>query len=173
MLNLSRRETLFVSIGGAFVLAIFGYWFIISPAMHGFQGKAKSIERKTKDLKEVIGLQDEYLTMKAQMGDLEKTLSKGEKGVSPKFLEDLAEKRRIKENITSMNPKTTPMNDDFNESSVEIRIDKIPLEDLVKYLFDIENSSKFLKVKRLRIKTRYDDFNYHDITFSVSTLEPV
>jgi len=173
MLNLSRRETLVVTIGGAFVLAMFGYWFVISPAMSGFQGKTKSIERKEKQLAEVVKLQDEYLTMTTRMGDIEKTLSTGEKGVSPKFLEDLAEKRRIKEKITSMNPKTTPMNEDFNESSVEMRIDKIPLEDLVKYLFDIENSSKFLKVKRLRLKTRYDDFNFLDVTFSVSTLEPV
>jgi general secretion pathway protein M len=89
------------------------------------------------------------------------------------FLEDLANQQNIRENIGSFKPKTIPLNDLYNESSVEVLIDNITVWQLIQYVYKIENSGHLLKIKGLRIKTRYDNPDLLSVTFRVSTYEKI
>jgi len=93
-----------------------------------------------------------------------------EKGFSVlSFIEDLANKQNIRENIGSVKPKTIPLNDDYDESIVELKVDNVSLSELVDFIYKIENSGHLLKVKRLRIKTRYDNRDLLNVTLQVTT----
>jgi hypothetical protein len=86
-------------------------------------------------------------------------------------LEGLAGKARIKGNIASMKPQSTSLGEDYKESSVEVKLESITTKQLVDYLFRIENSGAFIRIKRLHVKKRHDNPKYLDATFLVSTYE--
>lgn len=172
MIKLNEREKKIVGGGGAFLLIFLLYGLIISPAMSKYEGIGRKIEQKGKELEEVRKLQKEYLEGKEKLKNFESILSQSEASFSLfSFLESLADKENIRENIASMKPKNVPINETYSESSVEIKIDRISLKQLTNYLFQIENSDHFLTIKKIRMKTRYDNPAYLDVTFTVSTLE--
>jgi hypothetical protein len=72
-----------------------------------------------------------------------------------------------------MDPKSTPPNDLYRESVIEVRLQSVNLKELTDYLFKVENSGSFLKIKRLRIKSRTDDPGHLDVSFRVSSFEPL
>jgi hypothetical protein len=85
----------------------------------------------------------------------------------------MASQAQIKDKITSMDPKSSPPNDLYKESVIEVRLKNINLKQLVDYLYRVERSSELLKIKRLRIKTRSDNPGYLDVNFRVSSFQPL
>ena len=85
------------------------------------------------------------------------------------FIEDLAKKENIREKIGSVKPKKIPLGEDYEENLVEIKMDDITLTNLVDFIYKIENSGHLLKVKRIRIKTRYDNRDLLSVTMQVTT----
>jgi hypothetical protein len=63
------------------------------------------------------------------------------------------------------------MGDRYKESSVEVKLESITTKQLVDYLFRVENSDAFVRIKRLHLKKRRDNPKYLDATFLVSTYE--
>jgi hypothetical protein len=89
------------------------------------------------------------------------------------FLERWALESGIpKEAVDSMNSKDLPPKDTYQETEVQVKLKKINLRHLTNYLYKIENSRFPLRVKFLGTKTRFDDTNTLDVTFTVSSYAP-
>ena len=67
-----------------------------------------------------------------------------------------------------MKPTVSTPSEVYNEESVEIKMEGVTLEQLVRYLHQIENSPQLLKIKRLEIKPRFNNRQILTATFRVS-----
>ena len=67
-------------------------------------------------------------------------------------LEELAGQTGIRSKIQYMKPIVSTPSDAYEEESVEIKMEGITLEQFIQYLYQIENSPQFMKIKRLHIK---------------------
>jgi hypothetical protein len=72
-----------------------------------------------------------------------------------------------------MEPQATPSNDRYRETKVEVELKEVTLQQAVSYLHQIESSEQVLSVKSLRMRTRNDQASFLDVTFTVSTFEPL
>jgi hypothetical protein len=70
-----------------------------------------------------------------------------------------------------MKPRSSAVGEQYKESSVEVKLENVNTQQLVNYLFRIENSEAFLRIKRLHLKKRHDNPKYLDATFLVSSYE--
>jgi len=70
-----------------------------------------------------------------------------------------------------MKPFTTELESGMVQSSVEMRVEKIDLNGLVRFIEAIETGPHMASTTRLRIKTRFDDPALLDTTLLVTTLE--
>ena len=73
-----------------------------------------------------------------------------------------------KENLVYMRPQPASTQDGYREDSVEIKLEKIRLDQLVRLLYDIQNADAFLQVKNMRVKTRFDNRTLLDVVLTVS-----
>ena len=64
-------------------------------------------------------------------------------------------------------------NEAYREQRVEVSLKKVTLEQAVRYLHSIESTERPFSVKSLRMKSRPDSSNLLDMTFSVSSFEPI
>ena len=87
------------------------------------------------------------------------------------YLEGQAKKGNVKRHIVQMKPLSGQSTRFYKENMVEIKMEKIPLEQLVRYLYKVENSPELLRIKELRIKPRFDNKNLMDARFKVSAYE--
>ena len=87
-------------------------------------------------------------------------------------LEKLAGDTGIRSKILYMKPTVSTPSDAYEEESVEIKMEGVTLEQIIRYLYQVENSPQFLKIKRLYIRPRLDNRQLLTATFRVSTFTP-
>jgi type II secretory pathway component PulM len=172
-MRLAFREKVVLGLGALLGVMLLAYTLIITPYREKMRVLDRRITQKTIELKEISTLSQEYLEIRERMEELKgKARRRGKNFSLFSHLESLAGKTLIKGNIASMKPQSTPIGGDYKESSVEVKLESITTGQLVDYLFRIEDSEAFVRVKRLHVKKRHDNPKYLDATFLVSTYEP-
>lgn len=167
--NLTQREKRVLIAAAATIVAVVLY-LNVEGVIENYSGLKHKIEGERLELRKISHLRDQYLQTRQQLQLVKASLDKRRKGFSVlSFIEDLANKENIRENISSVKPKKISLGEEFEETMVEIKMDDITLPKLVDFIFKIEASGHLLKVKRLRIKTRYDDRNLLHVTLQVTT----
>jgi hypothetical protein len=79
--------------------------------------------------------------------------------------------------IESMEPQSSPANENYREAKVEVGLKEVGLNETVRYLHEIEAAQQVLSVKALRLRSRSDTkaktaSNLLDVTFTVSSFQP-
>jgi len=72
-----------------------------------------------------------------------------------------------------MKPTVVPIGENYRESSIEVKIEKVVLEQIMHYLHMIESSDFPLKIKILQLKNRFDDAGLMDASVVVSFYEKI
>jgi len=168
-INLSQREQrVLIGAGVVFVLTLL--YLGVDSVLQGYGNLGDRIATKRVEVEKISGLRTQYMEAHRQLEDIKAKLDKMEKGFSLlSFIEDLANKENIRDNIGSVKPKKLPLNDSYDENIVELKIDNVSLPKLVDFIFKIENSGYLLKVKRLMVKPRYDNRDLLNVTLQVTT----
>ena len=169
-MKLGRREQLMIIAGGLAVALLLLYGLGLSPALGRIHTLDRLVANKERELHQVKTLRETYVTQKRLMEDVSRSLAqRGPDFAIFSFLEELANKTGIKDNIKSMTPALTTPGELFRESSVEMRLEGIALQQLTRYLYDIEQAPQLLRVRRMHIKPRPATPELLDVTFQVST----
>jgi general secretion pathway protein M len=169
-MKLGRREQLMIIAGVVAVALLLFYRLGLSPALERLRTLDRLVAMKERELHQMRTLQETYIAQKRLMEDVSRSLAqRGEDFAIFSFLEDLANKTGIKDNIKSMTPALTTPGELFRESSVEMRLEGIALQQLTRYLYDIEQAPQLLRVRRMHIKPRPANPELLDVTFQVST----
>jgi general secretion pathway protein M len=169
-MKLGRREQLLIIAGGVAVVLLLFYRLVLSPALERLHTLDRLVAVKERELHQMKTLQETYIGQKRLMEDVSRSLAqRGPDFAIFSFLEDLANKTGIKDNIKSMTPALTTPGELFRESSVEMRLEGIALQQLTRYLYDIEQAPQLLRVRRMHIKPRPANPDLLDVTFQVST----
>jgi general secretion pathway protein M len=169
-MKLGRREKLVISAGAVAVALLLFYRFGLLPAIERLRTLDRLVAIKERDLHQMKTLRETYLAQKRLMEEVSRSLAqRGQDFAIFSFLEDLANKTGIKGNIKSMTPAPTTQGELFRETSVEMRLEGIALQQLTRYLYDIERAPQLLRVRRMHIKPRPANPDLLDVTFQVST----
>lgn len=166
--QLSQRERLILLAGGFFLLVVLGWFAVISPyrqAMATLDGKIAARQNQLEDLR---GLQQQYLQLKQSLEQAERRMDQATTFSIFAFMENLAARHVDRANLVSMRPQPAAEREGFREESVEIKLDRVGLGQLVGLLQDMETAESPLQVKSLRIKTRFDDKRRLDSVLTVA-----
>jgi Tfp pilus assembly protein PilO len=170
--NLQLREKLLV-IGAAVALALFLlFQFVIAPVLEQSARLDRQIRKAEQDLKNIKAYRREYNRQKHTLDRLNTQLSQQQDMKILSRLEKLARDTGTSDKITGMTPSENVSAGAYTEESVAIEMADVTLDQLAKYLYEIEQSREFLKIKRLTIKPRMDNRQLLSVSFRVSTFTP-
>jgi len=168
--QLNQREQIFVIVGGlALVLALL-YFAILSPYRNALNRFDQQIAARSVQLEEVKDLQSSYLGLKQQMTQVERLLDKRRDFSALTFVENLVEQTAGRSNLLSMRPQASEQRNEFTLESVEIKLEKLTLEQVLELLAGIEAADIPMQVKNLYLKQRFDDRTLLDTTMTVTAL---
>ena len=146
------------------------FQFGLAPALGRMKMLDRDLARKEREVQEMKALRASYLTQKAVIEELNGSLTRRPPDFSIRqILEDLANKSGTKSNIVSMNPALASAGELYREESVDMRLDGVALQQLIRYLYEIESAPQLLRVRRLTLKPRSANPDTLDVTFQVST----
>lgn len=169
--QMTAREKTILIAGGAFVAAVLIFQLAISPYLDSRTRLINSIERKKKELTEVIQLKQEYADLQIEAGGIKENLAKRPAGFTLfAFLDKQAEKADVKTQIKYMKPSVLAgVGDSLDESVVEVKMEGVTLASLVNFLRLTESDEDLVTVRRLSIQKSGREEGLLDVILQVVT----
>jgi type II secretory pathway component PulM len=169
--GLAPREQLLVGgAGGLLGLAIL-YGLVVSPVLSALDRSSLRREAAIQELDVMKRLARDHAAVQQQLGDVEQRIRNGNQGNLRSTLDTLARASGVR--IESMEPQASPANETYRETKVEVGLQNVDLPQTVAYLRAIESAPQVLSIKSLRIRSRADRSGLLDVTFTVSSFEPI
>jgi general secretion pathway protein M len=166
--QLSRREQIALAVGAVAVLATVLFLGVIAPYRSTLSQLDSKISARQRQIREVESLRREFLVLQQRQTAAEARLDKaGTFSLFP-FVEGLVGQIAAKENLVSMRPQPSASRENLVEESVEVRLEKIRLDQVIRLLYAVDTADALLQVKNLRLKTRFDDRTLFDATMTVA-----
>jgi general secretion pathway protein M len=169
--DLSGRERILVISAGVLLIVGIVYAGMVRPA---FDASDRAEQRRfsaEQQLTAMARLREEFDDVHHRLTSVEDRIRTGPKGNLRTTLESLAKQALVK--VESMEPQASPAHELYRENKVEVDLKSATLSQTVNYLHQIESAQQVLSVKSLRIRTRPDNPELLDVTFTVSSFEPL
>lgn len=170
--RLEKREKLILLFGIFFVTGFIVLQAIVLPYMEARKTMTRSLSRNESELVDIELLRQEYLDLKSRQGDIEKRLAERTPGFSLfSFLEEQAAATKVKNRVTYMKPTANEIDEGFNESIVEMKMERVTLDQLVAFLVKIESEEKIVSIQRISIQENGQEDGLLDSVLSIKTFE--
>jgi type II secretory pathway component PulM len=169
--GLADRERAVLGVGAAAVCALAVYGLVIDPLLERHARLDRRIANRQEDLDRVTRLTAEYRVAADQVAGLDRRVSTTGTFSLLSFLEESASAQQIRNRLTSIRPQPVQTLAPYREVTAEVKLEAITLTQVVSYLEALDRAPQRLRVKSLRLKTRYADPKLLDGSFVVSTYE--
>lgn len=166
--NLSQRDRVALAIGAVAVFLALAFFGVIQPYRGAMQRLETRISSRQQQLEQVRTLQTRYLQLQTQLSAAERRLGQGGNQSLVSQVEDMVHRYAAKDNLTAMRPQPATAQGNLREETVEVHLERMRLDQVVKLLYAIENAPAALKVRDLQIKTRFDDHSQVDAVLTVA-----
>lgn len=170
--SLGTRERLCVIGAAVAVLLTLLFLLVIDPLMAQSARLDRQLVAAQHQLEELHTMQREYRGQKRVLDSVNVQLNRQKNFSIISRLEGLAGESGLRSKILYMKPTVGVPSEAYEEEAVEIKMEGVTLEQLIRYLHQVESSPQFLKIKRLNIRPRFDDRQILTATFRVSTFTP-
>jgi general secretion pathway protein M len=169
--GLAPRERMLVGAAGVLLLAMALWLGALRPAAALLTGAGRRADVLQDQLEEAARVRRDLDQIQGRLSQVENRIRAGRAGEIFTMLESLARESAVK--VDSMEPQTSPASDRYRETKVQVVLKGVTLAQTVSYLHRIETAQELLSVKSLRIRTRPDQPQLLNVTFTVSSFEPV
>lgn len=170
--KLEKREKRIVLAGALFLLCFALFHFAVSPLLRARDQSQKAVIQKKEDIIKIRQLQEEYRKLQNQAMDIQSRLQKRSPSFTLfSFIEERATKAQVKQQINSMTPSSSEGEGPLQESRVDLKLERISLQQLVDFLQQIESTDDVVMIKRISIQENSKeegtlDAVLHIITFT-------
>ena len=133
----------------------------------------KKIGHREEELKEMLALQVKYMDLLQTEKEVQAYLERREKNFfSPTLWARLAEKAKIpKESFKQeiRQPVTASEKSAYKDVSARLELDGVSLEQLTKFIYEIESADSFFKIKNFNLRNIEKTPGLLKVTFDVVT----
>ncbi len=170
--QLSTREQWVVWGGVIFIVCFTVLQLAIMPFFESRGKLQESITRKIQELVTIKELQQDYQTLKSAEGTIKERITQRPGDFTLfTFLDQQAEKAKVKKQINYMKPSKAEGDANFNETMVEMKLQQITLEALVGYLRLVESEKNVVFIRRISIQESGNEKGYLDAILQIVTFE--
>ena len=169
--RLSAREqmmTLFLAL--AFIGAIVGFGgFLVN---RDLDLREKRIAAKADKLKEIAALRTDYQRRLADQNRLAAEVKQNSSIRILSYLEELARKANLDLGNAAERSGGATGSEQVREEAAEVTVKNVSLDRLYEFLRQIEQGNPLVKVRQLKIQTRFDNKEMLDASITVGTFKP-
>lgn len=155
---------------GATGLSILVVYIVFQSFSSGGARLAKQSQTVEADLKKIESLRNEYIQSKRRIDEVTRNIRPEDEALIS-VVEKVLIDAEVERGSFSINSRADTSGDLYDEKSVDIELKKLSLNKAVDVLYKIQTNPSFLKVSKLRIRTRFDNPALMDASFRVSTFK--
>ncbi|MBI3608738.1 MAG: type II secretion system protein M [Nitrospirae bacterium] len=167
------RERLVLGLGAAAVAIMLGYGLVIDPLLARSARLDRLIVQRQADLERVTRLVGEYREAEGRVTGSNRAIASPGTFSLLSFLEETASGQQVRNRLVSIRPQPTQALPPYHEVSAELKMESVTLPQVVAYLTALDHAPQRIRVKSVRLKTRYADPKLLDGSFVVATYEKI
>jgi type II secretory pathway component PulM len=150
-MRLSTREQWLVGAAVCFVALVVVGNYLVAPVVESARLLDRKVDQKRQELAAFADLESRLAALSGRYGHYEESSIRHPQGFSLFVeLEGIARRSGIDHKIDSFKPQEHSVGD-YREQSVDVELKGLTLEELLRFLRDIERSREALYVKRIEI----------------------
>jgi hypothetical protein len=168
MIRLTRREKLWAGCLVIFIAAWSIFTVGVKPAFARVETLNRIIFQKQQELEKLRARSKEYIFLRNSLDNLRTKVASQQKTFELlPFLESLIEECGLAENVVTMGQQVLPIDSNYSETIVEVRLEKLSLRHLVDFLGKVESSEVLARTKSLYIKRNATNKDLLDLVVEI------
>ena len=168
MIRLTRREKLWAGCLVIFIAAWSIFTVGVKPAFARVETLNRIIFQKQQELEKLRARSKEYVFLRNSLDNLRTKVASQQKTFELlPFLESLIEECGLAENVVTMGQQVLPIDSNYSETIVEVRLEKLSLRHLVDFLGKVESSEVLARTKSLYIKRNATNKDLLDLVVEI------
>ncbi len=171
--KLDKRQRLFVCAGAVIVVVLLFYEFAWSPFRESAAKAEKSIAANTARLHEMARLDESFSRQEAKISQIRRSMAARKANFTLfSYLDQKAMAAGVKGRIRQMNSVAGAKTASFEETLVEMKLDKLTMKQLTEFLFYVESPGEMVRIKRLTIARMKESPDYLSVSMLVASYLP-
>jgi general secretion pathway protein M len=148
--------------------------FVLLPYGEERQNVRSAIAASEKVLREIGVLGAEYAVLRQRSEEIKQVLARRQPGFSLlPHLEKRAAEAALKGNIGSMNQLKGVPAEAYEETTVEMKLDKLTMKQLTDFLYLVESPEEMIRIRRISIAKMKEHPEYLSALIQVVTYQPL
>jgi general secretion pathway protein M len=165
--NLAAGAAIFVSIALILQIIVFPFW-------DAKEKLAKAIKINQKKLGEISELSTEFAALTAKTAAIKSTVSsRGADFTLFSYLEKKATLANVRGRIKYMNSSKGMQSASFEESLIDMKLEKITIKQLTDFLYYAESPADLVRIKKIAINKMKESPEYLSAQIQISSLQPL
>jgi len=170
--NLTQSQKYYLTAGLIFICGAIIAQFVVFPFMDAKERLNRSVAAAEKTLAELKILGAEYGVLKQKSLEIQDILSKRSRDFALfSYLERKAGEVGVKSHIKSMNPLKGKTVGPYEETAVDMQLDKITLKQTTDFLYAVESPPDLIRIKKISIQKMKDAPEYMTAFLQVVTYQ--
>jgi general secretion pathway protein M len=165
--NLAAGAAIFVLIALILEIAIFPFW-------DAKEKLTKAIKINQKKLSEITELAAEFTSQEAKTAAIKRTVStRGADFTLFSYLEKKATQANVRGRIKYMNSSRGTQSASFEESLIDMKLEKITIKQLTDFLYFAESPADLVRIKKITINKMKESPEYLNAQLQISSFQPL
>lgn len=171
-ITLAKREKYYVALAACLIALFLLFQFLISPFFEKRDRLRKGIIKQEQDLRELSVLIAEYYNLKQNSQDIDRVLSGRKRDfMLGSYVEKATRETQVDKYLKDLTRSSSEGSGPYEESMVETKLEGITGEQLVRYLYEIEDPDNLVFIKRISITDNKKEEGYLDSVIQVITFQ--
>lgn len=171
--QLTKGQKQTVIAGLVFVAGALLVQFAVFPYYDARQKVRGAIAGSEKTLRELASLSGEFGVLRQRSEEIRRVIERRPPGFALfSYLEKRAIGAGVKTNIKSINPLKSAPAGAYEETAVEIRLDKLTMKQLTDFLYLVESREDLVRIRRMSVEKMKENQEYLNVLIQLFTYQP-
>lgn len=168
MLKLSKREKVLLQLLIVVVIIIIGYSFVFEPIKNIFTSSDDAVATNKQKIEQLDRIYNNYKNLEIKRNHYISSLRHDSENIST-LIELWAQNSNITRNIAHSRRNQTNIQDKYIRITTDMKLDGIPIQSLLQFIYEIENSAKLVNVSYLRINKSFKSPALYDVNIKIES----
>ncbi len=170
--QLTKSQKMIVVAGLVFVVMALLVQFAAFPYFEARQKVSGAIVGSEKALRELTTLGAEYGVLRQRSAEIRRVIERRPPGFALfSYLEKRAGDAGVKTNIKSINPLKSSPAEAYEETAVEMKLDKLTTKQLTDFLYLVESREELVRIRKMSVVKMKESPEYLSVLLHVFTYQ--
>ena len=168
---MTKREKQTIVVGVLVLAAAAIFHIFIKPSLARIKTLERVVIEKQQELGKLCNTSLQYNSISKELENIQSQISPhGEDKQILSFIERLQKECGIMKNVVYIKPVTSPLDSTYEKTTVEMKLQALTLQQLTRFLSELESSTVLLRIKSVEIKRQIQNSGLLDTVIKIITI---